>query len=106
MPAEFYCGWTGGYIKITKPYRGCEIQNKEHADRICQSHFGDWWGMASHGDGYYIQGMDEHNYTYSKWDCNIAKSGGWGFYAFGDVNTAKNERFWTHIADQHGNCWN
>ena len=106
MPAEFYCGWTGGFINVTKPYRGCEIESKEHADKICAAQFGDCWEMASHGDGYYIQGMNEQDYTYCKWDWSIAGSGGWAFYAYGNVSALKYERFWTYIDNQPGNCWN
>ena len=106
MPSEFYCGWTGGYIKATKPYKGCEIQSKEHADKICKISFGDCWEMAAHGDGYYIQGMNESKYTYCEWDWKLAKSGGWSSYSFGNLNTYKEQRFWTFIHDQPGNCWN
>lgn len=106
MPKEFYCGWSGAYIKATKPVVGCKIDSKATADKICQSQFGSCWEMASHGDGYYIQGMDQNNYAYCSWDWGKATSGGWAFFAYGNVGASTKGRFWTYIADQPGNCWN
>lgn len=104
MSSEFYCGWTGGFLKLTKPIRGCHLESKGHADKICKAFFGDCWEMASHHDGYYIKGMNEVNNTYCAWDWSKALSGGWGYFAQSNLNTKS--RFWTHIKDQPGNCWN
>lgn len=106
MPGEFYCGWTGGYINVSKPYRGCHIQSKEHADKLCKLQFGDCWEMASHHDGHFILGMNENQYSLCSWNWDLAQSGGWGFHAYGNLADATKDRFWVHIRDQPGNCWN
>lgn len=106
MRAEYYCGWSGGFIKLTKPVKGCKLYSKQDADKICQDSFGLCWQMASHNDGYYIADMNEEAYTYCKWDWNTAKNGGWNFFAYGDIDKEKKQRFWVFTGDQPGNCWN
>lgn len=106
MPVEFYHGWSGGHIKATKNvYYGCFIFSKLHADLICRWEFGTGWQMASHHDGRYMPGMGGMTHAYASWNWAASYGGGWNFYAYGDFEVT-NEKFWTYIADQPGNCWN
>lgn len=102
----FYEGWSGGHIKITRPVRGCYIYSKAHADAICRANFGSGWGIASHHDGKYIWGMTGNNFAYSSWNWGAASTGGWNFYAYGNISTTPYNSYWTFISDQPGNCWN
>ena len=106
MPVEFYHGWTGGHIKATsKYYRGCFIFSKKHADYLCYKEFGKGWMMASHHDGRYMPGMGGSTNAYASWNWAASYGGGWQWYAYGAFD-ASDEKFWTYINDQPGNCWN
>ena len=78
---EFYDGWTGGHISITKSVRGDSLTTKERADFFCSFSFGSGWRLAEFHDG----------------------NGGWGFAAFG--NLPFNQSFWVGINNQPANCW-
>ena len=106
MPKEFYCGWSGAYLKVSRPVRGCTIASKADADKRCQNEFGSCWQMASHGDGYYMPGMNLTVGAHCAWNWSTALSGGWAFYGFGNIGATTQSRFWTYINNQPGNCWN
>ncbi len=78
---DFYNGWAAGNIATTYPVSGTSLTSLEVANQICAASFGTGWRMAEHHDG----------------------GGGWTWYAYGNVRT--DTRFWTHINDQPGNCW-
>lgn len=89
---SFYNGWASGNINITRPILGTALSSLAAADAECVNHFGAGWRMAEHHDG----------------------NGGWSWTAYGNLNdlyTASdpshtlNRRFWVHINDQPGNCW-
>jgi len=98
-PSDFYDGWTGGTVALT-PFlvRGTDLTSLAAANTICVNTFGPGYRMAEHHDG----------------------GGGWGWRAKGTISplttppsthprgatTNRPNRFWVHIMNQPGNCWN
>ncbi|MBK8259334.1 MAG: hypothetical protein IPK82_42605 [Polyangiaceae bacterium] len=90
---SFYNGWAAGNLGITHPIAGTSLTSLAAANGYCVSEFGPGWQMAEHHDG----------------------GGGWGFTAYGNLNTkymsaspthTLADRFWVHVNDQpQGNCW-
>ncbi len=78
---DFYNGWAQGNVTTTMPVSGTSLTSLEVANQICAASFGTGWRMAEHHDG----------------------AGGWNWYAYGNVRS--DTRFWVHINDQPGNCW-
>jgi len=92
-------GWSGGTVALT-PFlvRGTELTSLAAANALCASTFGAGYRMAEHHDG----------------------GGGWGFRAQGSITPLATpasthprfnrlnhpNRFWVHINNQPGNCWN
>jgi len=92
-------GWSGGTVALT-PFlvRGTELTSLAAANALCASTFGAGYRMAEHHDG----------------------GGGWGFRAQGSITPLATpasthprfnrlnqpHRFWVHINNQPGNCWN
>jgi ELWxxDGT repeat protein len=92
-------GWSGGTVALT-PFlvRGTELTSLAAANALCASTFGAGYRMAEHHDG----------------------GGGWGFRAKGSITPLATpasthprfnrlnqpHRFWVHIKNQQGNCWN
>jgi hypothetical protein len=90
---SFYDGWAAGNIGLTPPVAGTTLTSLAAANAQCVSTFGAGWQMAEHHDG----------------------GGGWAWRAYGNINDLydisvashdPNNRFWVHINDQPGNCWN
>lgn len=105
MQKEFYCGWSGALLALSKPIQGCRLINSDFADRWCAETVGCGYVMASHGDGYFIDGMNSANFNDCTWDWSKAHSGGWSFRGYSNLRNS-NTRWWTKINDQFGNCWN
>ncbi len=105
MPAEYYNGWTGGWIGLTQPVRGETLTSVETANELCGSALGEGYRMAEHHDGKYVMGMNEKNYYGETWPSESRLlPGGWHWYAYGNIQGAT--RFWVYINDQKdGNCW-
>jgi len=89
---DFYYGWAAGNIGLTPEVSGTALTSLAAANAQCEATFGAGWEMAEHHDG----------------------GGGWGFRAYGNLNDLYNvsvppydeaRRFWVHINDQPGNCW-
>lgn len=89
---SFYDGWAAGNIGLTPPVAGTTLTSLAAANEQCVSTFGAGWEMAEHHDG----------------------GGGWAWRAYGNINDLynvsvvphdPNNRFWVHINDQPGNCW-
>jgi len=78
---DFYNSWAGGRVAITAPTAGTALTSAERANAFCSRALGTGWRMAEFHDG----------------------KKGWGFFARGQIHTAS--RFWVHINDQPGNCW-
>jgi hypothetical protein len=105
MPAEYYRGWTGGMIGLTEPIQGRKIESLEGANALCAMALGQGYRMAEFHDGKYIKGMGSERYYGETWPpANSLSSGGWAWYAYGNING--DSRFWVFINDQRGNCWN
>ena len=90
--------------------KGSLLTSLAAADQQCISHFGTGWRTAEWHDGRYVVGMgtaafygDTSNSPWP-WIAGGQGSGGHAFFAYGNVRTDK--RFWVHINDQPGNCWN
>jgi hypothetical protein len=97
-PASFYDGWTSGTVALT-PFlvSGTQLTSLAAANAICATTFGTGYRMAEHHDG----------------------GGGWGWRAKGNITPLSTpssthprsgtpnlpNRFWVHIKNQPGNCW-
>lgn len=86
IATDFYNGWTGGALALTAPVVGTDLTSIAVADALCAEQLGQGFRMGEHHDG----------------------MGGWNWWAYGDTNllTPESGRFWVHIYDQPGNCWN
>ncbi|MFZ5551207.1 MAG: flagellar hook-length control protein [Pseudomonadota bacterium] len=112
MPDEFYRGWAGGHIATTAPVAGTALTSAAVADGFCATSFGSGWRMAEFHDGRFMPGMDrdshygtaQHWHSTSPWSNAGSESGGWAFWAYGNVRD--DTRLWVHINDQPANCWN
>ncbi len=81
LVTDYYKGWTGGHIGLTKPVGGNELTGISDANLLCEQELGSGYQMAEFHDG----------------------GGGWGYYGYGNVDD--NSRFWTYINGQDANCW-
>ncbi len=85
---DYYHGWTGGTLGMTPPVIGSEITSLETADALCVAALGPDYRMAEHHDG----------------------GGGWNWWAHATDEVwaiaETDARWWVHIDDQPGNCWN
>ena len=109
MSKEFYCGWTMGHIATTSKVAASTFKTIKDVDAFCTDSFGSGWVTAEFHDSRYIPGMDGAAYANAQWqqwgasNGNNYPSGGWGYYAFGDVRS--DTRFWMDINDQPSTCW-
>lgn len=102
-PPEFYRGWSEGTVGLTPAISGVDIGTLANADKLCEESLGKGYRTASHDDGRWIAGMGEDDFFGSSWDTEMSSSGGWTFFAYGQVDP--NTRFWVNISDQPANCW-
>jgi hypothetical protein len=103
MTGEFYCGWSEGFIALSRAVYGYNLGSQAGGDKICESQFGKGFKMAEHHDGRWVYGMSESNYCFASWPSSTY-SGGWGFVSYGVKGPAWT-RFWVAINDQAANCW-
>ncbi len=104
MPREYYYGWAGGRVGLTRRVRGTRLTSREAADALCAKALGKGYRMAEHHDGRWIEGMGAEAYSGESWPSGEQLSrGGWAYYASGRISAA--ERFWVSIDDQPANCW-
>jgi hypothetical protein len=103
MTGEFYCGWSEGFIILSRPVLGYSLSSQADGDKICMSQFGTGFRMAEHHDGRWVLGMSDTKYCYNTWP-STSYSGGWGFVSYG-VKGPTWTRFWVAINDQAANCW-
>ena len=82
IQAGQYQGWSGGVIAATQPVMGAILTSEAVATARCERELGPGWRMAEFHD-----------------------AGGWGMQGQRGVGLAPNTRFWVHINDQPGNCW-
>ena len=59
MPAEYYNGWTGGRIALTRPVRGDALTSLETADTICERQLGPGYRMPNTMTASTLWGWDE-----------------------------------------------
>jgi hypothetical protein len=103
----FYEGWVEGTLQPTPPTKGSTLTSLAVADALCATTFGPGWRMAEFHDGAYANGMDAtHSCNtvgcITSWQAGLPH-GGHSMWGHGNLNQAK--RYWTHINDQPGNCW-
>ena len=79
----FYQGWTGGTLAATQPVMGAILESASVASARCEAELGAGWRMAEFHDG----------------------QGGWGLQGLRGQGFAANARYWVHVNDQRGNCW-
>jgi hypothetical protein len=80
LAVDHYNQWSGGEVRLTHAIEGYALNSLQSANALCAEYYGKDWRMAEFHDGW-----------------------GWGFWAKGKIS--KSERFWVHINDQPGNCW-
>ncbi len=78
-----YQGWVSGSLAATEPVMGAVLESLDVATARCAAEFGPVWRMAEFHDG----------------------QGGWGLQGDKGSDFSSNTRFWVHINDQPGNCW-
>ena len=109
MNGEFYCGWTGGFYKLTPPIQGCRLTSPGQADQFCRYYFGCHWQMAEHHDGYWLSGMSTTALFGNTWA--FTYTGGWAAFGYSNISNqcsafpVNSSRFWVKINDQNANCW-
>lgn len=82
--ADFYKGWTRGTLAATQPVMGALLDSAAGGSARCSKALGVGWRMAEFHDG----------------------GGGWGLQGLRGVGFGAWTRYWVHINDQPGNCWN
>ena len=84
LEQDFYKGWTHGQLAATQPVLGALLKSEPDASARCEAEFGAGWRMAEFHDG----------------------GGGWGLQGERRSGLHAGTRYWVHINDQRGNCWN
>ena len=82
ISAGAYQGWSGGVLGATQPVMGAILTSDLAGSARCEKELGPGWRMAEFHD-----------------------AGGWGMQGQRGLGLAPNTRFWVHINDQPGNCW-
>ena len=82
ISAGAYQGWSGGVLGATQPVMGAILTSDLAGSARCEKELGAGWRMAEFHD-----------------------AGGWGMQGQRGLGLAPNTRFWVHINDQPGNCW-
>lgn len=83
LEQDFYKGWVNGQLGATKPVAGSTLVSERAASALCEAELGAGWRMAEFHDG----------------------RGGWGLQGERAGGIAPGTRYWVHINDQAGNCW-
>jgi hypothetical protein len=84
LEQDFYKGWTHGQLGATTPVMGAILKSEPEASARCEAELGAGWRMAEFHDG----------------------GGGWGLQGERQGGLRPGTRYWVHINDQRGNCWN
>jgi hypothetical protein len=84
LEQDFYKGWTHGQLGATQPIMGAIFKSEAEASARCEAELGAGWRMAEFHDG----------------------GGGWGLQGERGVGLRAGTRYWVHVNDQRGNCWN
>jgi len=80
---SFYQGWVNGTLAATSPVMGAVLEAVNVATSRCVAELGSGWRMAEFHDG----------------------QGGWGLQGQRGTGLDPNTRYWVHVNDQRGNCW-
>ncbi|MEO8313066.1 MAG: hypothetical protein ABI520_17985, partial [Caldimonas sp.] len=83
LAQDFYKGWSRGQLAATGPMQGSLLTSASAASARCEAELGAGWRMAEFHDG----------------------GGGWGLQGERRSGLRTGTRYWVHINDQRGNCW-
>ena len=83
LQQDFYSGWVKGDLGATRPVAGTTLKSADAASAVCRAELGAGWRMAEFHDG----------------------GGGWGLQGERGAGLRAGTRYWVHINDQRGNCW-
>jgi hypothetical protein len=86
LDAGAYPGWTGGTLGATQPVMGAVLESAALASARCEKELGAGWRMAAFHDG-------------------PGGQGSWGLQGLRGAGLTGPTRYWVHIGDQKGNCW-
>ena len=86
LDAGAYPGWTGGTLGATQPVMGAVLESAALASARCEKELGTGWRMAAFHDG-------------------PGGQGSWGLQGLRGAGLTGPTRYWVHIGDQKGNCW-
>lgn len=84
LAVDFYAGWVGGSLGASEPVMGALLDSPQAGTRWCERKLGPGWRMAEFHDG----------------------QGGWGLQGQRGPGLSSDTRYWVHVNDQPGNCWN
>ncbi len=84
LSQDFYSGWTNGQLGATQPIMGALMKSEADASARCEAELGTGWRMAEFHDG----------------------GGGWGLQGERQPGLHAGTRYWVHVNDQRGSCWN
>lgn len=83
VKSDLHQGWTGTTLAATQPVMGAVLSSSAAASARCAQELGTGWRMAEFHDG----------------------RGGWGFQGRVGAGLERATRYWVHVNDQRGNCW-
>lgn len=75
-------GWTGGQLGATQAVMGAILHSEKEASARCEAELGSGWSMAEFHAG-----------------------GGWAFQGERGPGIRPDTRYWVHVNDSRGNCW-
>ena len=77
-------GWSGATFSATQPVMGAILESEAIANARCEKELGTGWRMAEFHEG----------------------KGGLGLMGLRGTALGQATRYWVHVNDQPGNCWN
>jgi hypothetical protein len=106
---EYYAGWVEGHFATTKPVKGNTLTSAADGTALCVAQAGAGWRMAEFHDPVFVPGMSATALgnsigSTSPWPAGAKAHGAWTMRGYSHLRN--DVRFWVHVSDQQGNCWN